>query len=307
MERKKTKIVCTIGPATESKEMIRELIRKGMDVARLNFSHGSHEEHLEKINTIKEVRDELDIPVAILIDTKGPEIRTKDLKDGKSVYLKIGSTFTITTDDIEGDETIVSITYDEIAEDVEVGDAILIDDGLIELEVKEIEENNLICEVISGGELGNRKGVNIPNAALNLPALTKKDIEDIYFGVNNGVDYIAVSFVRNAEAVLEIKEILDDCNSDIGIISKIENREGIDNIDEIINVSDGIMIARGDLGVEVAPEELPFIQKLIIKKCNEKFKPVITATQMLDSMIRNPRPTRAEASDVANSDRKSVV
>lgn len=301
MNEKKTKIVCTIGPASESKEMIRELILNGMDVARLNFSHGSHEEHLQKINTIKEVREELGIPIAILLDTKGPEIRTKSLKDEESVYLEEGSTFTLTTEDVIGDETKVSVTYDNLCDEVEVGTTVLIDDGLIDLTVKEIKENEVVCVVVSGGELGNKKGINIPNSHLNLPPITNKDREDIYFGINQGIDFIAASFVRNAEAVNEIREILNDSNSDIAIISKVENREGIDNIDEIIEASDGIMVARGDLGVEIAPEELPFIQKQIIKKCNEQFKPVITATQMLDSMIRNPRPTRAEASDVANS------
>lgn len=301
MNEKKTKIVCTIGPASESKEMIRELILNGMDVARLNFSHGSHEEHLQKINTIKEVREEIGIPIAILLDTKGPEIRTKSLKDEESVYLEEGSTFTLTTEDVIGDETKVSVTYDNLCDEVEVGTTVLIDDGLIDLTVKEIKENEVVCVVVSGGELGNKKGINIPNSHLNLPPITNKDREDIYFGINQGIDFIAASFVRNAEAVNEIREILNDSNSDIAIISKVENREGIDNIDEIIEASDGIMVARGDLGVEIAPEELPFIQKQIIKKCNEQFKPVITATQMLDSMIRNPRPTRAEASDVANS------
>ena len=303
VNKKKTKIVCTIGPATESKEMIKALALNGMDVARLNFSHGSHEEHLKKINTIKEVREELNIPIAILLDTKGPEIRTKSLKDEESVFLEIGQTFVLTTEDVVGDETRVSVTYDKITEeeDIQVGTTILIDDGLIELEVNEITETDLICTVVSGGELSNKKGINIPNSSLNLPPITNKDKEDIYFGVNHGLDFIAASFVRNADAVNEIREILKDCNSNMAIISKIENREGIDNIDEIIEVSDGIMVARGDLGVEIAAEELPFLQKEIIKKCNERFKPVITATQMLDSMIRNPRPTRAEASDVANS------
>lgn len=300
MDKKKTKIVCTIGPASESKEMITKLALNGMDVARLNLSHGDHAEHLKRINTIKEVREEINIPIAILLDTKGPEIRTKDLEDGK-VTLTKGETFILTTEDIVGDETKVSVTYEKLTEEVEVGTCILIDDGLIELKVKEVTETDLICEVISGGVLGNKKGINIPNTKLNLPAITAKDREDIIFGINNGVDFIAASFVRSASAVNEIRDILRDSSSDISIVSKIENREGLDNIDEIIEASDGIMIARGDLGVEVDPEELPFIQKQIIKKCNEKFKPVITATQMLDSMIRNPRPTRAEATDVANS------
>lgn len=301
MDKKKTKIVCTIGPASESKEMIKQLALNGMDVARLNFSHGDYEEHLKRINIIKEVREEINIPIAILLDTKGPEIRTKTLKDDKNVTLVKGETFILTTEDVVGDETKVSVTYKNLTKEVEVGTHILIDDGLIELLVNEITETDLICEVISGGVLGNKKGINIPNTKLNLPAITSKDREDIIFAINQGVDFIAASFVRSADAVNQIRAILKDSSSDIGIISKIENREGLDNIDEIIEASDGIMVARGDLGVEIEPEELPFIQKQIIKKCNEQFKPVITATQMLDSMIRNPRPTRAEATDVANS------
>ncbi len=301
MNKKKTKIICTIGPASESKEVITELALKGMDVARLNFSHGSHEEHLRKIKIIKEVREETGIPIAILLDTKGPEIRTKTLKDNKNVFLEKGQDFILTTEDVIGDETKVSVTYEKITQEVEVGTCILIDDGLIELRVKEVEDENLVCKVLSGGELGSKKGINIPNTSLELPPITNKDREDIIFGINHGIDFIAASFVRNADAVNEIRHILDDFNSDIAIISKIENREGIDNIDKIIEVSDGIMIARGDLGVEIEPEELPFVQKEIIKECNRQFKPVVTATQMLDSMIRNPRPTRAEATDVANS------
>ncbi len=301
MSKKKTKIVCTIGPASESREMIKQLAKNGMDIARLNLSHGDHEEQLRRINFIKEVREELNIPIAILLDTKGPEIRTKQLKDDKNVILKTGDEFILTTEDIVGDEKGVAVTYNRITKDVGVGSCILIDDGLIELVVKEVKEKSLICKVVSGGELGSKKGINIPNTKLNLPAITKKDREDIIFGINHGVDFIAASFVRNSEAIDSIREIIDDCNSDIAIISKIENREGIDNIEEIIEASDGIMVARGDLGVEIEPEELPFIQKEIIKKCNLAFKPVITATQMLDSMIRYPRPTRAEATDVANS------
>lgn len=301
MNKKKTKIVCTIGPTSESKEVIKQLALNGMDIARLNLSHGDHEEQLRRINFIKEVRKETNIPIAILLDTKGPEIRTKGLKDDKEVILKKGNEFILTIEDIDGDENGVSVTYDNIINEVEVGTCILIDDGLIELVVKEVQEKSLVCKIVSGGELGSKKGINIPNAKLNLPAITKKDREDIIFGINHGVDFVAASFVRNAEAINSIREIINDCNSDIAIISKIENREGIENIEEIIEASDGIMVARGDLGVEIEPEELPFIQKEIIKKCNLAFKPVITATQMLDSMIRNPRPTRAEATDVANS------
>lgn len=301
MNKKKTKIVCTIGPASESKEMIKQLALNGMDIARLNLSHGDHEEQLRRINFIKEVRKETNIPIAILLDTKGPEIRTKGLKDDEDVFLKKGNEFILTTEDMVGDENGVSVTYDNIINDVEVGTCILIDDGLIELVVKDIQEKSLVCKIVSGGQLGSKKGINIPNTKLDLPAITKKDREDIIFGINHGVDFIAASFVRNSEGINSIREIVNDCNSDIAIISKIENREGIENIEEIIETSDGIMVARGDLGVEIEPEELPFVQKEIIKKCNLAFKPVITATQMLDSMIRHPRPTRAEATDVANS------
>lgn len=298
---KKTKIVCTLGPASASEEMIRELALNGMDIARLNFSHDIHENHLNRINAIKKVREELNLPIAILLDTKGPEIRTLTLKDNQKVLLEKGQEFILTTDDIIGDEHRVGVTYTDLPNDVQVGSQILIDDGLIELKVKKIVNTDVICEVIAGGELGERKGVNLPNAKLKLPAITEKDREDIIFGINQGVDFIAASFVRNAEAIREIKKILNDCNSDVAIIAKIENAEGLENIDEIIEEADGIMVARGDLGVEVPSEVVPYIQKTIIQKCNDAFKPVITATQMLDSMIRNPRPTRAEATDVANA------
>lgn len=297
---KKTKIVCTLGPASMSREMIKELALSGMDIARLNFSHDVHSSHLDRINTIKSVREELNIPIAILLDTKGPEIRTTLLKDDKVTLVK-GQEFTLTTEDITGDENRVGVTYIDLPNDVDVDGTILIDDGLIELKVKKITETDVICEVISGGVLGNRKGVNLPGVKLNLPAITEKDREDIIFGINNGVDFIAASFVRNAEAIREIKKIISDCGSDVAVIAKIENQEGIQNIDEIIEESDGIMVARGDLGVEVPAEVVPYMQKTIIQKCNEAYKPVITATQMLDSMIRNPRPTRAEVTDVANA------
>lgn len=301
MKKKKTKIVCTIGPASESKDMIKQLALNGMDIARLNFSHGDHEEHLRRINRIKEIRKETGIPVAVLLDTQGPEIRTGLLKDDESVNLKKGNEFTLTTEEIIGDVNKVTVTYKNIVDEVDVGTCILIDDGLIELDVKEIRDKEVICEIISGGELGSKKGINIPNTKISLPPITKKDREDIIFAINHGVDFIAASFVRNAEAIHQIRAILNDSNSDIAIIAKIENREGLDNIKEIVEASDGVMVARGDLGVEIEPEELPFIQKEIIKQCNKSFKPVITATQMLDSMMRNPRPTRAEATDVANS------
>lgn len=298
---KKTKIVCTLGPASANEEMIRELALNGMDIARLNFSHDIHENHLTRINAIKKVREELNLPIAILLDTKGPEIRTLTLKDNQKVLLEKGQEFILTTENIIGDQHRAGVTYTDLPNDVQVGSQILIDDGLIELKVKKITDTDVICEVIAGGELGERKGVNIPNAKLKLPAITEKDREDIIFGINEGVDFIAASFVRNAEAIREIRKILNDCNSDVTIIAKIENAEGLENIDEIIEEADGIMVARGDLGVEVPSEVVPYIQKTIIQKCNDAFKPVITATQMLDSMIRNPRPTRAEATDVANA------
>ena len=299
--KKKTKIICTVGPSSSTPEQLKALIANGMNIARLNFSHGTHEEQLEKIKTIKKVREELGVPVALLLDTKGPEIRTKLLENDEKVELEAGQTFTLTIRDIIGNKEIVSVTYDQIVEDVKAGNRILIDDGLIELLVKEVTATDVICEVVNGGSLGNRKGVNIPSVNINLPGITEKDREDIIFGIENGVDFIAASFVRNAQAVRDIRAILDEYNADIQIISKIENEEGIDNIDEIIKESDVIMVARGDLGVEVPVESVPKMQKAIIKKCNDAYKPVITATQMLDSMIRNPRPTRAEVTDVANA------
>ena len=299
---KKTKIICTMGPNTNDRELMKKLVENGMDLARFNFSHGDHEEQKARMDMLKAIREEVGKPVAILLDTKGPEIRTGLLKDGKKVNLEEGQTFTLTTEKIEGDEKRVSITYDGLAEDVEIGKTILIDDGLIELKVKNITDTDIICTVINGGELGQRKGVNVPNVPVRLPALTQKDREDIIFGVEQGVDFIAASFVRSAEGVLEIKALLKECNAPhIPIIAKIENAEGIKNIDEILHCADGIMVARGDLGVEIPAQEVPYLQKLLIQKCNDNYKPVITATQMLDSMIRNPRPTRAEVTDVANA------
>ena len=299
---KKTKIICTMGPNTNDKDMMKKLVENGMDIARFNFSHGDHKEQKERMDMLKSVREEAGIPVAILLDTKGPEIRTGLLKDGQKVMLEAGQTFTLTTEQLVGDETKVSITYDGLAEDVEIGKKILIDDGLIELEVKKIIGTDIVCRVINGGELGQRKGVNVPNVPVRLPALTEKDREDIIFGVEQGVDFIAASFVRSAEGILEIKALLKECRAPyIPIIAKIENAEGIKNIDEILHCADGIMVARGDLGVEIPAHEVPYLQKWIIQKCNENYKPVITATQMLDSMIRNPRPTRAEVTDVANA------
>ena len=274
----------------------------GMDVARLNFSHGSHEEQLGRINNIKAIREELGLHTAILLDTKGPEIRTGVFNDGK-VDVVEGQTFSLTTNDIEGTNEMVSITYDELPQDVSVGNSILIDDGLIELKVESKTDTDIVCTVVNGGTIGSRKGINVPNVKVNLPGITKKDREDIIFGLENGIDFIAASFIRNADAVREIRILCEMYGGGrrIGIIPKIENMEGVENLDEIIEVSDGIMVARGDLGVEIPAEEVPFLQKRIIEKCNDAFKPVITATQMLDSMIRNPRPTRAEVTDVANA------
>lgn len=298
---KKTKIVCTMGPNTDNREIMKELALNGMDVARFNFSHGDHAEHRHRLEILESVREELGIPIASLLDTKGPEIRTGKLKDGKKVTLKEGDLYTLTTEEIVGDETRGSINYAGLAEDVKPGDRILIDDGLIELHVREVNGTDIVCRIENGGELGEKKGVNVPGVRVKLPALTDKDKEDIRFGVDAGFDFVAASFVRNADAIREIREILDEKGSAMQIIAKIENEEGIENIDSIIEASDGIMVARGDMGVEIPAEKVPHIQKMIIRKCNLACKVVITATQMLDSMIRNPRPTRAEVSDVANA------
>ena len=299
---KKTKVVCTMGPNTNDRELLKKLIENGMDVARFNFSHGDHEEQKSRMDLLKELRQELNTNTAILLDTKGPEIRTGVLKGGKRIMLKAGEQFTLTTEEIEGDESKVSITYEGLVQDVDAGRVILIDDGLIELKVVGKSEKEIFCEVINGGELGERKGVNVPNVAVRLPAITEKDKDDIRFGVEQGIDFIAASFVRNAECVLEIKAYLKELGAPyVAIIAKVENAEGIKNIDEIIRAADGVMVARGDLGVEIPAEEVPYLQKMIIQKCNMNFKTVITATQMLDSMMRNPRPTRAEVTDVANA------
>ena len=299
---KKTKVVCTMGPNTNDKEVMRKLIQNGMDVARFNFSHGDHEEQKFRMDLLKELREEEHAHTAILLDTKGPEIRTGILKDGKKVTLQEGNTFVLTMEDIVGDDTKVSLSYKGLAEDVQQGTVILIDDGLIGLKVKEIVDQDIVCEIVNGGELGERKGVNVPNVPVRLPAITEKDKEDIKFGVEQDIDFIAASFVRNAECVLEIRAFLKELDAPyIPIIAKIENAEGIRNIDEIIRAADGIMVARGDMGVEIPAEEVPYLQKMLIQKCNNNFKTVITATQMLDSMIRNPRPTRAEVTDVANA------
>ncbi|EEG73142.1 pyruvate kinase [[Clostridium] hylemonae DSM 15053] len=302
MTMKKTKIICTMGPNTNDAGLMRRLVQNGMDIARFNFSHGDHEEQKSRMDMLKKIREEEKKPIAILLDTKGPEIRTGVLKGGKKVTLNAGDKFVLTTKEIDGDAAGVSITYGGLVEDVQIGKKILIDDGLIELTVREKTDTDIICTVDNGGELGERKGVNVPNVPIRLPAITQKDKEDIKFGVEQEVDFIAASFVRNAECILEIRAWLKECGSPyIPIIAKIENAEGIKNIEEIIRCADGVMVARGDLGVEIPAEEVPYLQKMLIQKCNDYYKPVITATQMLDSMIRNPRPTRAEVTDVANA------
>ena len=299
---KKTKIICTMGPNTNDRNLMKALAENGMDIARFNFSHGDYEEQKSRLDMLKSIRDELDLPIAALLDTKGPEIRTGLLKDEKKVTLKEGQTYTLTTREIVGDDQIGFINYNGLPADVEAGNTILIDDGLIELKVQEVVNGtDIVCTVVNGGELGMRKGVNVPNVKIKLPALTEKDKADIRFGIEQGFDFIAASFVRTADAVREIRAMLNEAGSSIQIIAKIENAEGIENLDDIIEASDGIMVARGDMGVEIPAEQVPHIQKTIIRKCNLACKPVITATQMLDSMIRNPRPTRAEVSDVANA------
>lgn len=300
---RKTKIVCTIGPASESPEVLEQLINAGMNVARLNFSHGSHEEHAARIQTIREVSSRLNKTVAILLDTKGPEIRTHNMENDK-IELQKGTTVTINMKEVLGTPNEFSVTYPELINDIHIGSTILLDDGLIELKVKDIlhDEGRIVCDVINAGELKNKKGINLPGVKVNLPGITEKDAEDIRFGIEQQVDFIAASFVRRASDVLEIRQILENKRyNGIKIIPKIENEEGIDNIDQILEVSDGLMVARGDMGVEIPAERVPLVQKDLIRKCNALGKPVITATQMLDSMQRNPRPTRAEASDVANA------
>lgn len=299
---RKTKIVCTLGPATDKDDILRQLIINGMNVARFNFSHGSHEEHLGRLNKLKAIRDELNLPLATLLDTRGPEIRIGTFKVDK-VSLKKGNTFTLTTrEGVVGDDTIVYVNYKDIINDVAVGGRILIDDGLVSLKITELSDTDIICVVENDGVISDKKGVNLPDCEISMPFVSDRDRADILFGIEQGFDFIAASFVRNAADVLEIRKILDENNShDIGIISKIENMQGVNNIDEIIRVSDGIMVARGDLGVEIPLEEVPVIQKELISKGFNAERRVITATQMLDSMMKNPRPTRAEATDVANA------
>lgn len=297
---KRTKIVCTIGPASESVETLCTMLQAGMNVARLNFSHGSHEEHAQRIRNIRQASNKCDIPVAIMLDTKGPEIRTGNFKDGR-VTLIAGQTVTLTTEMIEGDAQRFSVNYNRLAQEINPGDVILLDDGLIAMTVESAVGTEIVCQVQNTGEVSNHKGVNIPNVPIGLPAVTDKDRADILFGIEQGVDFIAASFIRSASDVLEIRKILEEHHAHMHIISKIENQQGVDNLDEILALSDGLMVARGDLGVEIPAEQVPLVQKEMIAKCNLAGKPVITATQMLDSMMRNPRPTRAEASDVANA------
>ena len=298
---RKTKVICTLGPAVDNEEMIRALIRTGMNAARFNFSHGSHPEHLARLNLLKSVRDSMGWPVATILDTKGPEIRIKGF-DTKAITLEAGDSFTLTTDDITGDQTQVSVTYPELHKELTVGQEILIDDGLVAIRVKEIEGTRIHCTVENGGTLSANKSINIPGVHIHLPALTEKDVSDIQFGVENDFDFVAASFVRRAADVEAVRQVLHDCGGDsVKIIAKIENQEGVDYIDEILAAADGIMVARGDLGVEIPAARVPILQKQIIRKGLQAGKPVITATQMLDSMMRNPRPTRAEVSDVANA------
>ena len=299
---RRTKIVCTMGPNTNSRDLMKKLIETGMDVARFNFSHGDHDEQKMRMDMLKELRKELKTPVAILLDTKGPEIRTGVLKDGKKVNLVTGQTFTLTTVQETGDENHCSVSYTGLTEDIKEGDTILIDDGLIEMTVTDVTDTDIICKVINGGKVSNKKGVNVPNVELSMDYVSPKDYKDIVFAVKEDFDFIAASFVRTAADVKELRDILHEHGGDdIKIIAKIENQEGIDNIDEILTVADGIMVARGDMGVEIPIEEVPIIQKMIIKKAYHAGKVVVTATQMLDSMMSHPRPTRAEATDVANA------
>ena len=298
---RRTKIICTLGPATDREGILEQLAIEGMDVARFNFSHGSHEEQKGRLDKLKEIRRRLNRPIAALLDTKGPEIRIRDFKEGK-VTLTEGQEFTLTPEEIEGDETIVSVTYKELYKDVKPGDSILIDDGLIGMEVKSIEGQDIHCVVKNGGVVSNKKGVNLPGVEVNMPFISQKDREDILFGIQEGFDFIAASFTRTAADVNEIRKILNENGGrDLNIIAKIENQQGVDNIDAIIEEADGIMVARGDMGVEIPLEQVPIIQQRIIQKVYQAGKVVITATQMLDSMMVHPRPTRAEATDVANA------
>jgi len=298
---RKTKIICTIGPASDNEAIFESLVLKGANAIRLNFSHGSYEEHGRRINIAKKLREKHKIPLSIILDTKGPEIRLGSFSI-EPIELREGQPFTLTTREVDGNDSIATVNYKALPKDVKTGDKILLDDGLIELKVDNVNDTDIYCTVINSGLISSHKSINVPGVSIQLPSITQKDIDDIVFGIENGIDTIAASFIRRAEDILEIKKILENNNADdVQIIAKIENQEGINNLDDIITVADGIMIARGDLGVEIPTEDVPVVQKAIIVKCRDAGKPVIIATQMLDSMIRNPRPTRAEATDVANA------
>ena len=297
---RKTKIICTLGPSTDKEGVLRDLIANGMNVARFNFSHGSHEEHLGRLEKLKALREELGKPVAALLDTKGPEIRLKDFKNGVE-NLVAGQTFTLTTRDVEGTNEICSITYKDLPMDVEPNGTIMLDDGLIKLQIITVNDTDIVCKVLNNGKIKNKKGVNVPGVHLSMPYMSQRDKDDIIFGIQQGYDFIAASFVRTAQDVYEIRNLLNQYDSNIRIIAKIENREGVNNIDSILAAADAVMVARGDLGVEIDFTELPGIQKTIIERSFSFGKPIVTATQMLDSMMVNPRPTRAEISDVANA------
>ena len=297
---RKTKIICTLGPSTDQEGVLRELVANGMNVARFNFSHGSHEEHLGRFEKLKAIREELGKPVAALLDTKGPEIRLKDFKNGTEM-LEAGQTFTLTTREVEGTKEICSITYKDLPQDVQPGGTIMLDDGLIKLQIQTVNDTDIVCTVLNSGKIKNKKGVNVPGVHLSMPYMSQRDKDDIIFGIQQGYDFIAASFVRTAQDVYDIRNLLNQYDSNIRIIAKIENREGVNNIDSILAAADAVMVARGDLGVEIDFTELPGIQKTIIDRSFSFGKPIVTATQMLDSMIVNPRPTRAEISDVANA------
>ena len=297
---RKTKIICTLGPSTDKDGVLRELIANGMNVARFNFSHGSHEEHKGRLDLLKSLREELGKPVAALLDTKGPEIRLKDFKNGTEM-LEAGQTFTLTTRDVEGTKEICSITYKDLPQDVAPGGTIMLDDGLIKLQIQTVNDTDIVCTVLNNGKIKNKKGVNVPGVHLSMPYMSQRDKDDIIFGIEQSFDFIAASFVRTAQDVYEIRNLLNEYDSNIRIIAKIENREGVNNIDSILAAADAVMVARGDLGVEIDFTELPGIQKTIIDRSFSFGKPIVTATQMLDSMMVNPRPTRAEISDVANA------
>lgn len=297
----KTKIICTLGPATDDEAVLRQLMKGGMNVARMNFSHGTYDEHTKRIEMFKRIRKEFHFPIALMLDTKGPEVRIKKFEHGQ-IELVEGQKFTLTSRDVVGDNRVVAVTYEHLAQDLHTGCSILIDDGLIELYIDRIEQDDIHCTVVTGGILSNNKSINIPCVKIRLPYVSEQDKADLLFGIENDFDFVAASFVRTRKDVAAIRALLEENNGKlINIVAKIENQEGVDNIDEIIDASDGIMVARGDMGVEIPFENIPFIQKTLIKKCYSAGKRVIVATQMLDSMMRNPRPTRAEATDVANA------